>query len=273
MLAVMVAAVDVFTAVVVMVNVPVEAPAATVTVAGTVALVELELRDTDVPPVGALPVRVTVPVEDVPPWTEVGETATVETAGEFTVRVAVAVAPPNAAVITGDDVADTGVVFTVNVAVLEPAATVTVAGTVAVVRLELRLTTAPPEAALAFRVTVPVEVVPPVTAVGFSETLATAIGLMVRVAFTEPDPVLALMVAVVEEATVDVETVNVAVLDPAGTVTEPGTVADGLVEIKLMTAPPVPALAVSVTVPVEVAPPTTVVGESVREAIVTRLSS
>lgn len=75
-------------------NVPVLAPAATVTVAGTVALAVLEVKVTAVPPVGAIPLKVTVPVEVAPPWTDVGfnETA-VRTAG-LIVSVAVGEWPP-----------------------------------------------------------------------------------------------------------------------------------------------------------------------------------
>jgi len=65
------------------------APAATVTDAGTVALVELELKVTAMPPVGAAPLSVTVPVELVPPRTDVGETVTELSVGGLTVRVAV----------------------------------------------------------------------------------------------------------------------------------------------------------------------------------------
>lgn len=71
------------------VNVAVVAPAVTVTVAGTVALVELELRATDMPPVGAAPLSVTVPVELVPPRTDAGDTVTELSVGTLIVRVAV----------------------------------------------------------------------------------------------------------------------------------------------------------------------------------------
>ncbi len=63
-------------------------------------------------------------------------------------------------------VALTAVVVTVNVAVVAPAATVTVAGTVADPLLLDRLTTAPPDGAVLLRFTVPVEAIPPVTDVG-----------------------------------------------------------------------------------------------------------
>jgi hypothetical protein len=60
-------------------------------------------------------------------------------------------------------------VLTVNVALLAPAATVTLAGTVAVDVLLERETAMPPLGAGPLSVTVPVEVcAPPVTLVGFS---------------------------------------------------------------------------------------------------------
>ncbi len=69
---------------------------------------------------------------------------------------------------TGVD-AVTALVLTVNVALLAPAAIVTLAGTVAVdVLLLERETVAPPAGADPLSVTVPVEGDPPVTLVGFS---------------------------------------------------------------------------------------------------------
>ena len=58
---------------------------------------------------------------------------------------------------------DTDTVLTLNVADVEPAETVTVAGTVEVLELEERATTAPPDGAAAERLTVPVTGLPPVT--------------------------------------------------------------------------------------------------------------
>ncbi len=81
------------TVLVVAVKLAVDAPAATVTDAGTWAAGVFELvRATTAPPVGAGLSKVTVPVEDVPPKTEVGLTLTVlkaAAAGAVTVRVAV----------------------------------------------------------------------------------------------------------------------------------------------------------------------------------------
>ena len=65
--------VDAATALVLTVNDALVAPAATVTLAGTLAAVVLLLESaTCAPPVGAGPLSVTVPVEEFPPVTLVG---------------------------------------------------------------------------------------------------------------------------------------------------------------------------------------------------------
>jgi hypothetical protein len=69
----MVTGVDVVTALVLTVNVALLAPAATVTLAGTVAVAVLLLEsETAAPPVRAGPLSVTVPVAEDPPVTLVG---------------------------------------------------------------------------------------------------------------------------------------------------------------------------------------------------------
>jgi len=82
------------TADVVIVKVAVVAPDATVTLAGKCAAeVLLLVRVTTAPPDGAGPVKVTVPVEDVPPVTEAGLRPTEASAAAVTVKVAVFVTP------------------------------------------------------------------------------------------------------------------------------------------------------------------------------------
>jgi hypothetical protein len=73
-------------------------------------------------------------------------------------------------------------VATANVAVVAPAATVTLAGTVAADVLLLdSVTTAPPEGAPVVSVTVPVDPVPPTTLAGLTDTDDSAAGTGVTV--------------------------------------------------------------------------------------------
>jgi hypothetical protein len=67
---------------------------------------------------------------------------------------------------------------------------------------------------------------------------------------------------VVAAVTDVVVTVNVAVVAPLATVTLPGTVADGSLLVTVTAAPPEGATPLSVTVPVELLPPTTLAGLS-----------
>ena len=69
------------------VKVAVVDPAVTLTLLGTVALVLFEDSETAIPPLGAGPLSVTVPVEFDPPVTEVGETAKLTKPGGEIVRV------------------------------------------------------------------------------------------------------------------------------------------------------------------------------------------
>jgi len=97
----MLTVVDASTALVLTVNVALVAPAATVTLDGTLAAAVLLLDSaTAAPPDGAAPLSVTVPVEDcVPPTTLVGFTVNEESVGAggaagVTVSDADLVAPP-----------------------------------------------------------------------------------------------------------------------------------------------------------------------------------
>jgi hypothetical protein len=77
-----VTAVDAATPDVAMVNVALVAPAAMVMLAGTLAtVVSLLESETTAPPAGAAAVRVTVPVDPLPPTTDEGFTETADSAG------------------------------------------------------------------------------------------------------------------------------------------------------------------------------------------------
>jgi hypothetical protein len=84
-------------------------------------------------------------------------------AGGVTVNVALRVLPPDEPemLTVVEDV--TAVVVTVNVLLVVPAGTVTLAGTVAAAEVSDRVTTVPPAGAAAVRVTVPVDEAPPAT--------------------------------------------------------------------------------------------------------------
>lgn len=71
-------------------KVPEVSPAFTVTIGGKVRRLELDDNTTIWPPAGAATFKVTVPVEEVPPTTEAGDTFSAYTAGAgFTVNWAV----------------------------------------------------------------------------------------------------------------------------------------------------------------------------------------
>jgi hypothetical protein len=178
--AIILAVVARLTCFVVTVNVAVVCPAGTVTVAGTVAEVLLLARVITRPPVGAGPDMVTVPVElALPPDTEVGFNVSDTRVAAVMVSVPLLLVPPNAAVIEAVVCAATPVVVTVNVAEFLPAATATVAGTLAAGLPLDRFTVTPPAGAFSFRVTVPVEDVPPVTVGGLRVTEPIPTGLSV----------------------------------------------------------------------------------------------
>ena len=151
------------------------APAATVTIAGVVAAAESSERVTTVPPEGAAALRVTVPVEELPPVTVVGLRASALSAGALVMpRLANWVVLPSVAE-SCTVVLSTGNVVIVKVALVAPAGTVTVAGTLAEPgRLLPRLTATPPLGAALPSVTVPVALVPPATLVGLTVSAVSA---------------------------------------------------------------------------------------------------
>ena len=100
------------TPLVVTTNVAVEEPCGTSTVGGTTAAELLLDSATNAPPAPAGLLRVTVPVEDAPPVTEVGFRVKETSDPEVIVNVDVCDVPPNAAVITADVSTVTPVVLT-----------------------------------------------------------------------------------------------------------------------------------------------------------------
>ena len=118
-----------------------------------------------------------VPIEGVPPVTDVGEMRRpVGTAG-VTVNGAVAEEPEALALMVTCVAVETPIVEIVKVAVFDPPATVTVAGTIADGSLLVRETDPPVLGAGSARVTVPTEVSPLTTAMKFKDKLDTEIPL------------------------------------------------------------------------------------------------
>ena len=162
--------VDAATALVATVKPALAAPAGTVTLAGTEAAPLLLESATCAPPAGAGPFSVTVPLAVVPPATLEGLMLRDEINAGTTASGAVLVAPPYEPEMVTAAGVETALVLTLKLALVAPAATVTLAGTVAAAVLLLEsATTRPPEGAAADSVTVPVDDVPPVTLVGLSD--------------------------------------------------------------------------------------------------------
>ena len=133
----------------------------------------------------------------------------------FTVSVALRLTELYLAVIVAVVAVVTVLLVTVAWALVAPAGTVKLVGTVATEVLPLkRVITAPPDGAGPVRVTVACEVVPPVTIVGLSVSEEREAGapffVTVSVADLEALPTSALIVTTVSLVTVDVVTVNVA---------------------------------------------------------------
>ena len=139
------------------------APAGTVTLAGSAATAGLLLESVIVaPPAGAAAHRCTVPVEGVPPGTLVGLRDRESRVVAYTIRMAPTVTSSKVAEILTAQV--TGLVDTTKFALVAPAGTVTLAGTVAAAGVSLESATViPPAGAGVARVTVPVEGAPYIT--------------------------------------------------------------------------------------------------------------
>ena len=188
-----------------------------------------------------------------------------------TPRVAVWVTPPADAEILTEVELLTLLVEIVKVALWAPAGTVTLAGTVATpVLLLASVTSVPPGGATSSSATVPCEVLPPWTEVGLSAKRPTptgeGAGFALSVADSVAPPVEAVKVTRVWNDTSLVETVNVLLVEPGGTVTLVGTFATAVLLLdRFTTVPPDGAALLNVTVPWEVLPPYWEVGLSVTD--------
>ena len=194
--------------------------------------------------------------------------------GGFRVNVALRVTPPAEPETTTGVCTETALVVTVKVRLVVPAATVTLAGTLAAVELSERATTVPPGGAAALNLTVPVAELPPTTVLGLSEIVLRADELA-RVTLSAANWVALPSVAdswTVVLSTGKVVTSKLAEVAPAGTVTVPGTLAaPGRLLPRLTVAPPAGAALPSVTVPVEGVPPVTLLGLTLRPVSAGRL--
>jgi hypothetical protein len=161
----------------------------------------------------------------------------------------------------------TPLVVAANDALVAPAGTVTLAGTMTTAVLPLESeTSAPPLGAGALRVTRPAEGDPPTTVAGVSVRAvrvgpAAGSGVTVRESLCVRPEFEAEMVTVVELVERAVVTWNATAVAPAGTVTPGGTVAsEGLLLDRERATPPLGAGLSRVICPVEEFPPLTLVG-------------
>jgi hypothetical protein len=227
------------------------------------------------PPAGAAAVNATIPCDELPPTTDEGLTDTPDSAAGagdedgVTIIGAERVTPPHVPEIVDDVEAVTDVVATVKLAVVEPAATVTLAGTEVAVELSESETSAPPLGAAALSVTVPLDELPPTTLLGLTDTdESDALGggeepavISSSACFPGLPARSAKMFMLNCELTGLVTMVKVALVAPAGTVTLDGIVAtvEGAGVESATTVLPLCAT-LSVTVPVDGLPPATLVG-------------
>lgn len=169
---------------------------------------------------------------------------------------------PSFAVIAAVLEAGTAFVVIMKWPVCWPGATETVAGTDTIVALELSFTAMAPLLVLgiAFKSNEPALGDPPVTVAGSMVTPVTSNGTTERFPNVVTIPALAVSLTTWAVVTALCVIVNVAVSEPAGTVTVAGTFASaGLALVRVTTMPPVGAGPFSITDPVTTVfdPPTT----------------
>lgn len=246
-------------------NVAVRDPAGTTTTGGTVATdVRLLAMVTVVPPGGAAPDRVTVPVACVPPTTVLGLSVTEDAVAARRERVSVRDADPWLAITFTEVVDGTGEVAIGKLDEVAPAAMTTLAGGDARVPVEVRRVTTVGVPTDALRRTVPVVAEPPVSVVGEADRVKTRTA---RAALRVTPPAVAEIVVEVAVTRGWAAIGNVALVVPGATTTFAGTEAPaGLLLARATTVPPAGAAADSVTVPTTAPPATALVPESTRVA-------
>ncbi len=223
------------TPVVVMLKVAVVAPPATLTLLGGTAAELLEASVTVTPAEGAATLRVTVPVEEVPPATVFGDTLTLLRLVGSRLSVPFTDVPLQVAVSVTGVLAVTAVVVMLKLAVVPPAGIVFDVGGIALALFDVNFTICPPAWAGALIVTSPLVDVPPTTVDGVHvKLMGTAVptGLSVRVAGSDEPLHVAVIVAVVTDVTAVVVTLKLAVVPPPGIVLVPGGTAWALFDEK-----------------------------------------
>ena len=170
-------------------------------------LLESEITE---PPAGATEASETVAVVVLPPLTVEGFKVSNFSLGGFIVSVVVFDTPASVADIVATTRVPTATVFIANVAEALPAATNTVAGSVAVFELLERLTVIPKSGAAPVSVTVPADDDPPGMSVGSTDKLKRAGGVTARITCLEINAASAVMVTDFCFETVFVVTANVA---------------------------------------------------------------
>jgi hypothetical protein len=174
--------------------------------------------------------------------------------------------PPAVAVrVTVCDIeADTTVA--VNAPLVDPAATVKLAGTVTFALLLDRATLVPPEGAAALRVTVHATGPAVETLAGLQLRLLTVggAGTMLRAKVWDPPPAVAVRVTVCDIEAETTVAVNVPLVDPAATVKLAGTVTLALLLDRATLVPPEEAAALRVTVHATDPAPETLAGLQLR---------
>src|SRR5918999_1031931 len=161
--------VDAVTELVVIAKVALVAPGGTVMLAGTVVAGELADNETAAPSLGAASFNVTVPVDELPPTTLVGLTASVDSATGLTLITEKRVVSRCVAESPTLVVVEEENVEIVKLPLVSPAGIVILGGTLATEGTSLeRVTTSPPAGAGSGSVTVPVDGLPPTTVFGFT---------------------------------------------------------------------------------------------------------